>query len=163
VAAVREEHWPALCRAIEHNELLDDSRFGTPDSRLTHRAELTAILEDAFMADLATNWRRRLQAVGVPAEVSVDTWDGETVLLDQELERLGLITEYDHPILGRMRQFGNLVTFSDTPEGPRRPPPMLGEHTREILSELGYEDAAIDAYRARGVVTWPDPAYSFPV
>ena len=51
-------------------------------------------------------------AAGVPSEVSVDTWDGESVLFDDDLYRLGLITEYEHPILGRVRQFGNLITFS---------------------------------------------------
>jgi crotonobetainyl-CoA:carnitine CoA-transferase CaiB-like acyl-CoA transferase len=163
LAAVRDEHWTALCRVVRRPELVDDPRFKTASARREHRAELTALLAEAFMADLATNWRRALRAAGVPAEVSVDTGDGETILFDDELVRLGLVTEYEHPRLGRVRQFGNLITFSDTPARQDRPTPMVGEHTREILGELGYDDNAIDDLAGRKVVTWPDENYPFRV
>jgi crotonobetainyl-CoA:carnitine CoA-transferase CaiB-like acyl-CoA transferase len=163
LAAVRPEHWPALCRVVGAPHLLDDPRFATAAERITHRAELTAALAESFLDDLATNWRRELMAAGVPAEVSVNTWDGETVLFDDELVRLDLVTEYEHPLLGRVRQFGNLITFSDTPGRQERAAPMVGQHTREILAELGYADAAVDDYCARGVVTWPGDDYSYGV
>jgi crotonobetainyl-CoA:carnitine CoA-transferase CaiB-like acyl-CoA transferase len=163
VAALRPEHWPALCRVIGAAHLLDAARFATAENRREHRAELTAALAEAFKGDLATNWRRELMAAGVPAEVSVNTWDGETILFDDELVRLGLITEYQHPLLGRVRQFGNLITFSDTPGTQERAAPMVGQHTREILGELGYADTAVDDYRARGVVTLPGDDYAYGV
>jgi crotonobetainyl-CoA:carnitine CoA-transferase CaiB-like acyl-CoA transferase len=163
LAAVRDEHWPVLCRVVRRAELVDDPRFKTASARREHRGELTALLADAFMADLATNWRRALRSAGVPAEVSVDTGDGESILFDDELVGLGLVTEYEHPLLGRVRQFGNLITFSDTPARQERAAPMVGEHTREILEQLGYDDAAMDDLRARKVVTWPDEHYPFPV
>jgi len=163
LAAVREEHWIALCRVIRREELLEDLRFATPADREKHRGELTAAVGEAFMGDLATNWRRALRAAGVPSEISVDTWDGETILFDDELERLGLVTEYEHPVLGRVRQFGNLITFSDTPGKQERAAPMLGQHTREILAELHYGDDALDDYRVRGIIAWPDQDYRFPV
>jgi crotonobetainyl-CoA:carnitine CoA-transferase CaiB-like acyl-CoA transferase len=102
-------------------------------------------------------------AAGVPAEVSVNTWDGESILFDEELVRLGLITEYQHPLLGRVRQFGNLITFSDTPGKQERAAPMVGQHTREVLAELGYDDTAVDDYRARGVATWRGDDYGYGV
>jgi crotonobetainyl-CoA:carnitine CoA-transferase CaiB-like acyl-CoA transferase len=163
LAAVRDEHWPVLCRVVRRAELVDDPRFKTASARREHRRELTALLADAFMADLATNWRRALRSAGVPAEVSVDTGDGESILFDDELVGLGLVTEYEHPLLGRVRQFGNLITFSETPARQQRAAPMVGEHTREILEQLGYDDAAMDDLRARKVVTWPDEHYPFPV
>jgi crotonobetainyl-CoA:carnitine CoA-transferase CaiB-like acyl-CoA transferase len=163
LAAVREEHWPALCGVLRRPGLVADPRFGTAAARAEHRAELTAALTEAFLADHALNWRRGLDAAGVPAEVSMDAWDGETMLFDDDLVRLGLVTEYEHPLLGRVRQFGNLITFSDTPGQPGSPAPMLGQHTREILAELGYDEAAIDGFRARGVVSWPDDSYPYVV
>jgi crotonobetainyl-CoA:carnitine CoA-transferase CaiB-like acyl-CoA transferase len=161
LAAVREEHWPALCRVLQRDDLVGDARFATEADRTQHRSELTALLTEAFMGELATNWRRALRGAGVPAEISMDTWDGETILFDDDLFRLGLVAEYEHPRLGRVRQFGNLITFSDTPGHQVRATPMQGQHTREILDELGYDDAAIDDYGARGVVTWPGDDYPY--
>ena len=163
LAAVREEHWPQLCLVLRRDDLVDDPRFATAADRTSRRGELTDLLAEAFMADLATNWRAALRSAGVPAEISVDTWDGETILFDDELVRLGLVAEYEHPMLGRVRQLGNLVTFSETPGVQDRPAPMVGEHTREILRELGYDDADVADLHARGVVTWPDDDYAFGV
>ncbi|HET9731485.1 MAG TPA: CoA transferase [Acidimicrobiales bacterium] len=163
LAAVRPDDWPALCRVVGLEDLVDDQRFATPAARQTHRDELTALLSRAFMGDLAVNWRRALAAAGVPAEVSVDTMDGETILFDAELERLGLITEYVHPLLGRVRQFGNLITFSETPGSQIRATPMLGQHSDEVLGELGYDRAAVDDLVSRGVVCRPGPDYRYQV
>jgi crotonobetainyl-CoA:carnitine CoA-transferase CaiB-like acyl-CoA transferase len=163
LAAVAPEHWPRLCAAIGRPELGSDERFATPEGRRGREAELTGLLEEAFTKDLAVNWRRTLDAAGVPSEVSVDTWDGETMLFDRDLEELGLVTEYEHPLLGRVRQFGNLITFSGTPARQERAAPMLGQHTREVMGELGYDDATIEDYRSRGIVTWPGEDYGWPV
>jgi crotonobetainyl-CoA:carnitine CoA-transferase CaiB-like acyl-CoA transferase len=62
-----------------------------------------------------------------------------------------------------VRQFGNLITFSDTPGKPGRAAPMVGQHTRDILAELGYTEAAIESFRARRVVSWPDDSYPYVV
>jgi crotonobetainyl-CoA:carnitine CoA-transferase CaiB-like acyl-CoA transferase len=163
LAAVRDEHWVALCGVLGLDALSTDLRFATAQARTIHRAALTTLLTEAFKTNHALNWRRALDAVGVPAEVSVNTWDGETMLFDDELVRLGLVTEYDHPRLGRVRQFGNLITFSDTPCKQERAAPMVGQHTREILEELGYDSAAIADYHARGIVGWPDEHYRYTV
>jgi crotonobetainyl-CoA:carnitine CoA-transferase CaiB-like acyl-CoA transferase len=152
-----------LCRVLRRDDLVGDARFATREARAANGAELTAVLAGVFLTDHAINWRRALDAAGVPSEISVDTSDGETILFDDDLVRLGLVTEYEHPVLGRVRQFGNLMTFSDTPTRPERPTPMLGQQTREILDELGYDEDAMDDYRARGVVSWPDDAYPYPV
>jgi crotonobetainyl-CoA:carnitine CoA-transferase CaiB-like acyl-CoA transferase len=163
LAALGDDDWPALCTVLRRQELLSDPRFTTPAGRHEHRAELTTKLGEAFLTEPATAWRRALDAAGVPSEVSVETWDGETMLFDEELVRLGLVTEYDHPVLGRVRQFGNLMTFSDTPTEQRRATPMLGQHTREVLGELGYDPGTVESYRARGVISWPDEEYPYPV
>jgi crotonobetainyl-CoA:carnitine CoA-transferase CaiB-like acyl-CoA transferase len=163
LAAVRDEHWPALCEVVGREELVGDQRFATSEARGRHRAELTAALDQSFRSDTAASWCAALDAAGVPAEVSVDTDNGRSVLFDEELMRVGLVTDYQHPLLGTVRQFGNLITFSETQTRQERATPMVGEHTREILAELGYGDEAIDELAARGVVRWPDADYPYPV
>jgi crotonobetainyl-CoA:carnitine CoA-transferase CaiB-like acyl-CoA transferase len=163
LAAVEEQHFDALARALGRPELLDDPRFSSPAARDEHRRELTELLAECFRTDLATNWRRSLRRAGVPVEISVDTWDGESILFDEELEARGLITEYEHPLLGRVRQFGSLISFSETPCEHDRPAPMVGQHTVEVLAELGYDDEAIADLHDRGIVTWPDESYRFGV
>jgi crotonobetainyl-CoA:carnitine CoA-transferase CaiB-like acyl-CoA transferase len=66
-----------------------------------------------------------------------------------------MVAEYEHPILGRMRQFGSLIDFSETPGRIGGPPPLVGQHTREILAWLGHDDAAMETLKAAGVVYWP--------
>jgi crotonobetainyl-CoA:carnitine CoA-transferase CaiB-like acyl-CoA transferase len=163
LAAVRDEHFPALCAVLERPGLATDPRFATAAGRDEHRAELTAFIGEAFLADDAVAWVRRLDAAGVPAEVSADTNSGETFVFDHNLASLGVVVEHTHPVAGPIHQFGNLMTFGGTPTRPERTAPMLGEHTRELLTELGYDDVRIDDLRDRGVVSWPDESYPFPV
>jgi crotonobetainyl-CoA:carnitine CoA-transferase CaiB-like acyl-CoA transferase len=152
VAGVSDGAWAGLCRAVGRAELATDPRGATAEARVQHRAALEAELEEIFRTDTALRWRRRLDDAGVPAEIAVDTVDGESVLFDEENLRLGLVAEYDHPRFGRMRQVGSLIRFSETPGRIAGPPPMAGQHTREILAELGYGAAAIADLEQRGLV-----------
>jgi crotonobetainyl-CoA:carnitine CoA-transferase CaiB-like acyl-CoA transferase len=104
-------------------------------------------------------WLQALTEAGVAAEVSVDTNDGEAVLHDADNERLGLVAEYAHPILGDLRQFGTLIDFSESPTGPYGPPPLAGEHTRPILERVGYSIDEIDDLLQQGVVYEPTDEY----
>jgi crotonobetainyl-CoA:carnitine CoA-transferase CaiB-like acyl-CoA transferase len=152
VAAVREHHWPSFCRAVGHPELETDPRFATAEDRHANRVALEGLLEPVFLTQTALQWRRRLDAAGVPAEMSVKTYDGESVLFDEENVRLGLVSVQQHPIAGELRQVGQLMRFSDTPSVVQRPPFVRGEHTLDIVRWLGYEDAAIDDYLKRGII-----------
>jgi crotonobetainyl-CoA:carnitine CoA-transferase CaiB-like acyl-CoA transferase len=153
LAAVGEGVWGALCSAIERPELETDDRFSSGQRRQQNRGELEALLEPVFGADTALNWRRRLDARGVPVEISVNTFDGESVLFDDENLRLGLVAETDHPSLGCLRQVGSLVRFSDTPSTVFGPPPVSGQHTVEIMRWLGYDEAAVEEFVARGLIS----------
>jgi len=141
VCAVTDEDWAALLDAT-----------GATDE---------AGVEQAFMTKTAFMWSRTLDDAGVPNEVAVEVGNGERVLYDADNERLGLVTEYDHPIMGRLRQFGNTIDFSETPTTPFGPPPRVGEHTREILEELGIDGAEQNELKAAGIVYWPDDNYAW--
>jgi crotonobetainyl-CoA:carnitine CoA-transferase CaiB-like acyl-CoA transferase len=103
-----------------------------------------------------------LESAAVPSEIPLDTHGGETVLHDEENLELGLVVKYEHPLLGSMRQFGHLVTFSDTPGRIAGPPPLVGEHTREILAWAGFGPEAVDQLKDSGVVAWPEESVDYP-
>jgi len=163
IAAVKHEHWVALCHALGLPELADDRRFSDHAARAQHRQQLEALLAPVFASRTAIVWSRALDDAGVPNEVPLDTNGGELVYFDADNVALGLVAEYEHPIMGRMRQHGNLIDFSETPGHIAGPPPLLGEHTRDILAWLGYDDAAMDDLRSEGVVSWPDDDYAWTV
>jgi crotonobetainyl-CoA:carnitine CoA-transferase CaiB-like acyl-CoA transferase len=146
VAAIGDGQWGALCRA---------TGVSNPDDRAGAEAELEA----AFRTKTAVMWSHTLDDASVPNEVALDVDGGESALYDADAERLGLVTEYEHPTLGLLRQFGETVHFSETPGQIVGPPPRVGEHSREILKELGLTSSEIDDLKARGILTWPDDDY----
>jgi crotonobetainyl-CoA:carnitine CoA-transferase CaiB-like acyl-CoA transferase len=143
VAALKPEHWDALCTTLGVDPSLDRTTAGTQ-------------LELRFRTRTAVSWSYRLDDAGVPNEIAIDPKGGDLMLFDADNERLGLVTDYEHPTLGQLRQFGNTVDFSDTPSWAEGPPPRRGEDTREILAELGLDEGRIVELKDQGVVTWPD-------
>jgi crotonobetainyl-CoA:carnitine CoA-transferase CaiB-like acyl-CoA transferase len=163
LAVVTEEQWRSLCGELHVPELVDDPRFADAAARDTNRTELEALLGECFKHRTALTWMRLLADVGVPSELPVDTKGGELAFFDAEHERLGLVAEYEHPILGTMRQYGSLIDFSETPSRARSAPPLVGEHTQEILGELGYTTEEMTSLKDDRVVYWPDENYSWTV
>ena len=137
------------------------SRIGR--GRHEHRHQLEALFAPVFATRTAIVWSRLLDDEGVPNEIPRDMNAGEAFLFDADHERLGLVAEYDHPIVGRMRQFGAVIDFSETPGRIAGPPPLVGEHTKDILGWLGYAEGQMQALKDEGVVYWPDDAYSWTV
>jgi crotonobetainyl-CoA:carnitine CoA-transferase CaiB-like acyl-CoA transferase len=161
VAAHRADDWRALCGVLGVGGTGD--RYATFDARVAHRAEIEPVLEAAFRTRTAVAWQALFDEVGVPCEVSVNTNDGEAALHDADNERLGLVTEYEHPTLGRLRQFGTLIDFSEARTGPYTPPPLVGQDTCELLRRVGYDASEIDDLLARGVVYEPSGPYPWPI
>ncbi len=141
--------WPAICRVLGVEELLEDARFTTPALRVRHRQALAALLEARFRTETTAVWLERLEAAGVPAG-PILTYD--RVFDDPHVRHRRMVVEVDHPRAGRTRILGIPVKLSATPGAIRRPAPVLGEHTDEILRELGYDAAAVADLRARKVV-----------
>ncbi len=160
VAAVTDGEFTALCTVLALPDLASDARFATAAGRDEHRRQLETILEPCFRTKTARFWTRTLDDAGVPNEVPYDTQGGVGPLYDADNVALGLVAHYEHPVLGDMRQFGELINFSETPSRIAGPPPLVGQETRAILREIGRDDAAIDALIADGVCYEPDEHYN---
>ena len=163
IAAVTEAQWVALCAALSAPELADDARFAVAGLRAEHREQLETLLVPRFLARTSVSWTHALDDAGVPNEIPLDSLGGELVLNDADNVALGMVAEYEHPMMGMMRQFGELIQFSETPGVISQPPPLVGQHTREILEWLGRNAAEIDDLKSDGVVTWPGDEYPWVV
>src|SRR5262249_26216304 len=104
---------------------------------------LASLLEAWFAARSAADAFATLDAHGVPCEIC-DGDFGVRVHDDPEMQALGLVVKQEHPMLGRFEHFGVTIDFSDTPQHIQGPPPPVGQHTREIMREHGYDDADVD-------------------
>jgi crotonobetainyl-CoA:carnitine CoA-transferase CaiB-like acyl-CoA transferase/sulfur carrier protein ThiS len=138
-----------FCRAIDLEELLADPRFADNPSRVAHRKELVPVLERRIAQFTKAEVVRRLREANVPVG-PINALD--EVFADPVIRHLGLIAEVDHPTAGRVRAPGIPVRLSETPASVRRHPPLLGEHTDEVLAELGYTSQEIAGLRRGGAI-----------
>ena len=134
VVATREESfWRKLCEVLEQPQLATDVRFATNAERCRNRTALVPQLEALFGARTVADWLGRLRAAQVPA-APVNHLDA--AFAEPPVGEHGMIAEYDHPDVGRVRVPGNPIRLSEAPHTPSRPAPRLGEHTDAVLREL---------------------------
>ncbi len=151
IAANKQEQFEAVCSAVGRHDLIKDERFADRQSRLDNRSALTEILEEAMAKDSAVNWRQAFTQVGVPAGCVLSVPE---VLQHPQIADRGLIgTFLDVPGVDKDVQIVR-TGFKVDGEAPNTcsNPPRLGEHTSEILFELGYSQADIDCMHNKGVV-----------
>ncbi|HYN70071.1 MAG TPA: CoA transferase [Candidatus Eisenbacteria bacterium] len=149
VAVGSERQWQRFCQALALPNLGSDARYVTNAARVGNRHGLIATLGPRFVEQTTAEWLRRFEAAGIPSESILDVL--EAFSSPQAVAR-GSRVSLEHPRLGAVDQVAIPFSLSETPAGIRTPPPMLGEHSREILGELGYDGAAIDGLAARAVV-----------
>jgi crotonobetainyl-CoA:carnitine CoA-transferase CaiB-like acyl-CoA transferase len=141
--------WPIICKVLGVETLVDDPRFRTPALRVQHRRALEALLEERFRTAPTSVWLDRLEAAGVPAG-PILTYD--RVFADPQVRHREMAVEVDHPRAGRTRVLGIPFKLSATAGAVRRPAPTLGQHTDEVLRELGYSPEEITALHDERVV-----------
>jgi formyl-CoA transferase len=148
-AAFADRHFPPFCRAIDRPDLIDDSRFDTLEARNGHMPELIAILDEVFAERDLEEWCRAFEANDVSYSLISDY---EEVGSDPQLTETGVFVDLDHPRYGRFPTVSSPLTLEGHAKVKPRPAPELGEHTREVLLELGRTDQEIDDLLSRGVV-----------
>ena len=150
IGAANQANWERLCVAIDRQDLLADPRFavergqdGEPGRARRNASQRT------FEARESAHWLEALEREGVPAGPINDM---AQVYADPQVIARDMVVELDHPAAGRIRNIGIPVKLSETPASVRRPPPTLGQHTAEVLAELGYAADDIAALRESGAV-----------
>ena len=148
LAVANESLWRKLTEVMGCPEWATDPRFASNSARVQHIDELEAVLCPRLLAEPLATWLARFEAAGIPA--------GPVLTVDQtlahpQLAARGMVLDVPHPRLGAVRLTGNPVRI-DEGSHAATPPPLLGEHSDEILKEYGYSDADIAELRALGAV-----------
>jgi crotonobetainyl-CoA:carnitine CoA-transferase CaiB-like acyl-CoA transferase len=149
IGGANQANWERIADVLGHPEWREDPLFRTNSDRMTHRAELVDLMNAVLRTKTRAEWQAAFDNAGVPAG-PVHTV-GEALTHAQTLAR-GMVVELDHPEAGRTRALGCPIHFSATPAQVKRPAPLLGQHTRELLQEFGYSDEQIDTLISRGAV-----------
>ena len=149
VAVGSERLWERFCQAVKREDLKDHPDYATNGVRVENRAALAPLLQEYFLTREADEWVADLQANSVPAGPINDLAD---VFADPQVLHRDMFLEIPHPTLGSVKQTGLPIKFSRTPGGLDRHPPLLGEHNRAILSDLGYSDSEVDDLAAKSVI-----------
>ncbi len=136
-----------LCQALDLEELLEDERYADNTKRVKHRGTLAPALQRRIAELTKNEIVRRLREVNVPVG---PIYTLEEVFADPAARHLELLREVDHPTAGKVKITGFPMRMSATPPRVRRHPPRLGEHTDEVLSELGFSAEEITKLRSEG-------------
>jgi crotonobetainyl-CoA:carnitine CoA-transferase CaiB-like acyl-CoA transferase len=138
-----------LCEALDAPELLADARFVNVRERVKHRPELTVEVEQRLKKHTAAEWLQLLTEAGVPAGPVLNV---EECFANEQVQTLPMVAEVDHPLLGRQKLLGPGVNMERTQPRICSPTPEQGQHTEEVLQELGYSAEDIARFHREGVV-----------
>src|SRR3954463_9589113 len=147
MGANNQKLWVQLCQLLGREELVADPRFTTIAQRLAHRAELQEELENSFRQHGKDHWVETLLANGIPAGPILTYPEA---FGSEHAQARNMRMEIDHPVEGKVPNIGFAVKLSGTPQQVRRHPPLLGEHTEEVLAEAGIAGEQIERLRAEG-------------
>ena len=148
-STVAHREWQAFCRAAERPQWLEDPRFQDAAGLVTHASERLEMMAEVLKTRSTAHWLDALDKADVPCAPVLTRDD---VHLHPQVQENGIIVEEEHPLVGLVRQARPAERMDKTPSEISRPAPTLGQHSEEILSELGLSSERISELRGAGVL-----------
>ena len=150
VTVTSEKMWSNFCKIMEIQDLEKDPRFDENKKRVINREQLVPLIERKIAAEDSDVWVSRFRGVGIPCG-RINTMD--RVFAHPQIEPRNMVVEMEHPTAQKIKLIGVPVKYSETPGSVRLPPPLLGQHNNQILSELlGYSNEEIESFRNQEVI-----------
>jgi crotonobetainyl-CoA:carnitine CoA-transferase CaiB-like acyl-CoA transferase len=149
IAVGNDRQFQRLCSLINTEELPQDERFATANARIIYREELIPILQEVILTKTADEWLTLFKENNIPCG-PINTLD--RVFTDEQVLERQMIQEVEHPTVGIVKLLGSPIKLSDTPVTIERHPPLHGEHTEEVLLELGYDKQEIESFMEGKVI-----------
>ena len=150
VAVGNDRHWELMCKAVQAEHLLNDSRFTHNADRVRRRDELILRLEKIYLSKPIQEWFKILTDAGVPCG---PVYAMSEIFTDPQVLHRGMLLEMSHAKAGKVRLIGNPIKFSETKVQIRTSPPLLGENTDEVLKKfLNFSDSEIAKLREEGAI-----------
>ena len=149
VVALADHQFARLLKVMDLEHLLQDSRWKDPYRKSEFLNEVSAVLQGVFETRTSEEWLDALNKADVPCGPILDRSE---VFDEPQIVENGMLVRTEHPAAGRVRMLGVPIDLSHTPGAIRRAAPQLGEHTEEVLRELGYSAAEIATMRADEVI-----------
>ena len=153
VAAANDRLWQSMCKALGRTDLAEDARFRTNADRVVNREELVRILQDIFSTNTREYWVKLLEENGVP---SAPLYEIDEVFSDPYIKTEDIVIKITHPKLGEIPVLNTPVYVNNERYLNKAHPPLLGEHTIEVLRELGYTLQEIYELKREGVIYYPE-------
>ena len=145
-----DNQWRKFCKLAELEHLMNDPRYATNPKRVENRKELVSFLQGVFLQKTSDEWLKLLGEAEIPSG-PINTID--RVLADPQVLAREMVLEMEHPSTGKYKVIGSPMKLSETPVQYRIPPPLLGEHTAEVLRDiLGYTQAEISRLKEEKVI-----------
>jgi formyl-CoA transferase len=150
IAVANQKLWISFCKLVGKKDWLNDSRFESNPKRVENRDILIPLIDELFVQKTCDEWMELLVESAIPCGPVNNM---QHLFADPQVQHRDMIAEVPHPTIGTLRLTGIPIKYSETPATIRFHPPLLGEHTDEILAEaLGYSSEQIDALKAQGTI-----------
>jgi formyl-CoA transferase/CoA:oxalate CoA-transferase len=149
VAGGNDRLFSLLCKVMSQDQLLEDPRYNTNNARVKNRDSLIDHLQAVFMTKPRDVWLKSFREVGFP---SAPIYTIDEIFQDQQVLHRNMLEEIKHPQAGKTKQIGTPLKFSESISKQTTPPPLLGQHTVEILKSLGYTKEQINLLREKGAI-----------